>query len=266
MKNLKVYVVFFFLGMIFSSYGVDPAFKKNAKKGIKKMKLYWADEFNKAGIPDSSKWSYNIGNGPDGWGNQELEYYTNESRNSFVENGLLKIKCIKEEYRGHQYTSARLVTKDKFSFKYGRIEVRAKVPDIVGTWPAVWMMGHDIDKVNWPACGEIDIMEHRASELNKIYSALHFPKNHAGNCLVDTTRISGASNEFHLYRLDWSSKSINFYVDDKLYHSVQNSEDKPFNKDFYFLVNLAIGGGFGGSVDPKFVAATFEVDYIRVYK
>lgn len=232
----------------------------------KNLVLAWSDEFDKDGLPDPAKWVYDIGTGSNGWGNAELQYYTNRAENASISNGTLKIRAVKESFQGSAYTSARMLTKGKYEFKYGRVEVRAKVPAGVGTWPAIWMMGNDIGTVGWPACGEADIMEHRGSELNTITAALHYPGRSGGNPVKATTVIPNATTEFHIYRFDWSATSLKFYVDDKLFHEVQNTASIPYNKDFFILLNLAMGGGFGGPVDPAFTNATFEVDYVRVYR
>ena len=183
-----------------------------------------------------------------------------------MNNGTLKIKAIKEDYSGSAYTSTRLLSKSKFEFKYGKIEVRAKVPAAVGTWPAVWMLGADFPGVVWPNCGEIDIIEHRGSELNKIVGALHYPGRFGSNANTNSKVIENAATAFHVYSVDWSTSSIKFYVDETLYHTVNNSSSIPYNKNFFFLINLAMGGGFGGPVDPQFTNEVFEVDYIRVFK
>jgi beta-glucanase (GH16 family) len=230
------------------------------------VNLFWSEEFNTAGAPDQAKWSYDIGNGSGGWGNGELQYYTNRAENVIVQGGLLKIKAIKENYAGFQYTSARIQTKDKFFFKYGKVEIRAKLPAGVGTWPAAWMLGTDIYSTGWPACGEIDIMEHRGSELNKILGTLHYPGRSGGNADGNSRTITNATTEFHTYSVDWTASAIKIYVDDQLIHSVANSASIPFNHDFFFIVNVAMGGTFGGAVDPAFSDASMEVDYIRVYK
>ena len=226
--------------------------------------LYWYDEFNVDGAPDPTKWGYDLGGG--GWGNSELQYYTNRSENVIVSQGVLKIKAIKENYAGSEYTSARLLSKGKFSFKYGRVEIRAKLPAGVGTWPALWMLGSDISSAGWPDCGEIDIMEHRGSELNKIFGTLHYPGRSGGNADGSTKIITNATTEFHIYSVDWTASYIKIYVDDQLYHTVSNSSSIPFNHDFFFIMNVAMGGTFAGSVDPSFTNATMEVDYIRVYR
>lgn len=228
--------------------------------------LFWSEEFNTDGAPNPTKWGYNLGTGDGGWGNQELQYYTSAPANVVVGGGVLKIKAIKESFNGCAYTSSRLVSKDKFAFTYGKVEVRAKIPAGVGTWPAIWMLGTDINTNAWPACGEIDIMEHRGSELNKMFGTLHYPGRFGGNADGSTKVIANATTEFHLYSLDWSATSIKIYIDNVLLHTVANSQSIPFNHDFFFILNVAMGGGFGGPVDPAFTSATMEVDYIRVYK
>ena len=228
--------------------------------------LVWSDEFNTDGAPDAAKWGYDLGTGSGGWGNSELEYYTNRPENVIVQGGVLKIKAIKENYSGSQYTSARMLSKNKFAFTYGRVEVKAKLPAGIGTWPAIWMLGSDIDTNGWPNCGETDIMEHRGSELNKIFGTLHYPGHAGGNANGNTKVITNATTEFHIYKLEWTSSTINIYVDDMLYHTVANSTSIPFNHDFFFILNVAMGGNFAGSVDPLFTNSTMEVDYIRVYK
>jgi beta-glucanase (GH16 family) len=225
--------------------------------------LVWSDEFNTNGAPDPAKWGYDLGGG--GYGNNELEYYTNRPENVLVENGVLKIKAIKENYSGSAYTSARLLSKGKFEFKYGKVEVSAKLPAGVGTWPAIWMLGANANTVGWPDCGEIDIMEHRGNELNKIFGTFHYPGHSGGNADGGTKMISNATTAFHKYSLDWSASVIRIYVDDQLVHSLANSASVPFNHDFFFILNVAMGGTFGGTIDPNFSNATMEVDYIRVY-
>jgi beta-glucanase (GH16 family) len=226
-------------------------------------KLVWSDEFNTDGAPDNSKWGYDLGAG--GWGNNEPQYYTNRPENVIVENGVLKIKTIKESYNGSNYTSARILTKDKFSFKYGKVEFRAKLPSGGGTWPALWMLGDNISTVNWPACGEIDVMEHIGNELNKIHGSLHSPGRSGNTPDTGIVTIANASTEFHVYTADWSASSIKFYVDNQLYYTFVNSASVPFNHNFFLIINCAIGGNFGGAINPNFTSSTFEIDYVRVY-
>lgn len=228
--------------------------------------LIWSDEFNTDGTPNPAKWGYDLGTGSGGWGNSELEYYTSRPENVIVQGGVLKIKAIKESYSGSAYTSTRMLSKGLFSFKYGKVEVSAKLPAGVGTWSAIWMLGIDISTAGWPACGEIDIMEHRGSELNKIFGTLHYPGRSGGNADGNTKIITNASTEFHTYSLDWSATSIKIYVDNLLIHSVVNTTAIPFNHDFFLILNVAMGGTFGGEVDSAFTNATMEVDYVRVYQ
>jgi beta-glucanase (GH16 family) len=230
----------------------------------KVLKLFWADEFNTDGAPDAAKWGYDLGGG--GWGNSELEYYTSRPENVIIQGGVLKIKAIKEAYQGSNYTSTRMITKDKFAFTYGKVEARAKLPAGAGTWPAIWMLGSNISTVPWPACGEIDIMEHVGVTENKIYGTLHYPGRSGGNADGGYTFISNATTAFHLYTVDWTPAAIKIYVDNQLYHTVTNSNSIPFNHDFFFILNVAMGGNFAGAVDPAFTSAAMEVDYIRLYK
>ena len=228
--------------------------------------LVFSDEFDANGAPDPSKWGYDIGTGSGGWGNNELQYYTNRLDNAFVSNGTLKIKAIKENFSGSAYTSARILTQNKFSFKYGKVEVKAKLPVGVGTWPAVWMLGSNITTVSWPACGEIDIMEHKGSQLNKIYGTVHHPARFGGNADGGTRDITNATTEFHIYTMEWNATSIKFLVDGNVFHTVANTSSLPFNQNFFLIMNLAMGGTFGGAVESGFNNATMEIDYIRVYQ
>lgn len=228
--------------------------------------LVWSDEFNTDGPPDSAKWGYDLGTGSNGWGNAELEYYTSRPENVIVQNGVLKITAIKENYNGSAYTSARLLSKDKYAFTYGKVDISAKLPAAVGTWPALWMLGNDIATAGWPACGEVDIMEQRGSELNKIFGTLHYPGHSGSGGVGSTTVISNSSTAFHKYSLEWSSSSIKISVDDVPFFTFANTLGLPFNHDFFFIFNLAMGGNFAGTIDPAFTSDSLEVDYIRVYK
>ncbi len=222
----------------------------------------WSDEFDTNGAPDPSKWNYNLGNN-NGWGNQEVQSYTDEAENVIVEDGYLKITAIND---GGSYTSARIKTEDLFEFTYGRVEVRAKLPTGGGTWPAIWMLGEDYATNIWPACGEIDIMEHVGNNQDVIHSSLHYPGFFAGNAVTKSTTVDGASDDFHMYTVDWSPEEIVFLVDDVVYHTIPNSASIPFNNDFFIILNVAMGGNFGGTIDPGFIQSTMEVDYVRVYQ
>ncbi len=226
--------------------------------------IVWADEFDSPGSPSSAKWGYDIGGG--GWGNNEVQNYTSRTENVYISDGTLKIILKKENYGGSTFTSARMLTKGKFSFRYGRIEVRAKLPAGGGTWPAIWMLGDNLGSAGWPACGEIDIMEHVGNQLNRIFSTMHYPNHSGGNGIGGFTMINTATTEFHKYSMEWSSDSMKFYVDDQLFYAFANSADKPFNQNFFIILNVAMGGNFGGAIDPAFSSAQMEVDYVRVYQ
>ena len=233
------------------------------------LKLLWSDEFDTPGSPDAAKWGFDLGDGcPNvcGWGNNELEWYTNRQENAIVGGGVLKIIAVKESLNGKPYTSARLLSKDKFSFKYGKVEARAKLPAGVGTWAAIWMLGNNISTVSWPACGEIDIMEHLGRDLNKIYGTLHHPGHSGANGDGSTVTISNATTEFHKYTVEWSEPTIKFSVDDAVFYTFTNAAGLPFNQNFFIILNVAMGGNFGGAVDPAFTSAAMEIDYIRVYQ
>jgi len=228
------------------------------------LSVTWSEEFDVPGAPNSSVWGYDIGAG--GWGNNEVQYYTDRRDNSYVSDGTLKIVLKKESYNGSPYTSARLLSKGKYSFKYGKIEVRAKLPAGGGTWPAIWMLGENISSVGWPACGEIDIMEHVGNQLNKIFGTLHHPGHSGGNPDGGNVMISNVTTEFHKYTCEWSSTTIRFYVDEVPFYTFANSAGLPFNQNFFIILNIAMGGNFGGTVDPAFTSGTMEIDYVRVYQ
>jgi beta-glucanase (GH16 family) len=230
------------------------------------LSLIFSDEFDVNGAPDPAKWGYDIGTGSGGWGNNEQQYYTNRSDNVIVQNGLLKITLKKENYSGSSYTSTRMLTANKFSFKYGIVEARAKLPAGGGTWPAIWTLGANINTAGWPASGEMDIMEHKGNDLNRIFGTLHYPGRSGGSADGSSRIISNASTEFHIYKLEWTAASIKIFVDDVLFHTVANSSSLPFNHNFFIIMNVAMGGSFGGAVDPNFNSASMEVDYIRVYQ
>ncbi len=227
--------------------------------------LLWSDEFDYSGTPDSRYWTAEIGNN-NGWGNNEVQYYTNRAENAYVSNGTLKIVMKKEAYEGFEYTSARLITKNKVKFKYGKVEFRAKLPQGGGTWPALWLLGNNIDTVPWPACGEIDVMEHVGNNPGTIIHALHAPAHYAGNGWVRTTTVSNVSSEFHTYTVEWTPSIIKLYVDNLPAHEYANNSGTPFNNDFFLIMNIAVGGTLGGNISPDLSQAVMEVDYVRVYQ
>jgi Glycosyl hydrolases family 16 len=224
--------------------------------------LVWSDEFNTDGTPDSSKWSYDLGAG--GWGNNEVQTYTNSSDNVIVQGGNLKITAKLQPSGG--YTSARLKSENKFEFTYGKIEFRAKLPTGGGTWPALWLLGENYATNTWPGCGEIDVMEHKGNNPNVIYGTLHYPGNSGGGGISNNATFPGVSSGFKVYKAIWTPNSIKFYVDNVLFHSFINNGSVPFNHDFFLIMNVAMGGTFGGTIDSAFSQSSMEVDYVRVYQ
>ncbi|MEA5109298.1 MAG: glycoside hydrolase family 16 protein [Lentimicrobium sp.] len=232
--------------------------------------LVWAEEFNYEGAPNSEYWSYETGD--HGWGNNELQNYTNSIENAFVKNGHLTIRAIKAD---EKWTSARLITRNKQDFLYGRIEASARLPRGRGTWPAIWMMPTDRAYGNWPECGEIDIMEHVGYDPAVVHGTVH---TGAYNHLKDTQlgnslNINGFNESFHVYAIEWTPDKIDFFIDDQKYFTFENDHKGdfmtwPFDKHFHLILNIAIGGGWGGrkGIDPALTEATMEVDYVRAYR
>lgn len=236
-------------------------------------KLLWSDEFDYTGLPDSTRWAYDTGG--HGWGNNELQYYTEaDTNNVIVKDGKLIITARKEVKEKNAYTSARLVTRGRQEFRYGRIEVRAKLPAGRGTWPAIWMLGSDIHEVGWPRCGEIDIMEHVGYDPGVIVGTVHSDLyNHMkGTQISGRMTLSDFDREFHIYAIDWSKEKIDFLIDNQLYLSIPNKyntlEEWPFDAPHYLLLNLAVGGNWGGKegIDDSIFPARFEIDYVRWYE
>lgn len=234
-------------------------------------KLVWSDEFNHKGLPDSSKW--NLEEGGDGYGNNEAQFYTqNRLENARVEEGCLIIEARKENWKNNAYTSAKLSTKGIFALKYGTIEVRAKLPKGRGTWPAIWMMSEDMKE--WPNDGELDIMEHVGYNQGFIHASVHTKKyNHIqGTQKTDTLEVKDASEKFHFYRADWSPEKIEVYVDHQKYFTYHNQEKTydawPFDQKMYLMINLAIGGNWGGKegIDQQIFPQKFYIDYVRIYQ
>lgn len=232
----------------------------------------WADEFNYQGLPDSTKWTFETGG--HGWGNNELQFYTaKRPENARVENGHLVIEARKEDWEGKKYTSTRLISKGKGDWKYGRIEVRARIPKGVGTWPAIWMLA-STDPLNWPDDGEIDIMEHVGFEQGIIHASIHSKKyNHViGTQKTATIPVPDCSANFHVYALDWNKDSIRISIDSNIYFTFTNEHSGspawPFDQPFHLLLNIAIGGDWGGKkgVDDRIFPVRMEIDYVRVYQ
>jgi len=235
-------------------------------------KLIFSDEFDTETTtsPDDSKWKYDLGNGQGGWGNNESQYYTNRTDNVKVEDGLLKITAKKESYLGSEYTSTRMKTQGKFDFTYGRVEVKAKLPSGGGTWPAIWMLGSNITSVSWPACGEVDIMEHVGNNQGTVSSAMHTPSSYGGTVNHDSQYFDDVSTAFHVYAVEWTDEKMVFSVDDKVHYtynpSTKDSSTWPYDAPQFIILNVAMGGGYGGAIDSDFSSSTMEIDYVRVYQ
>jgi len=232
-----------------------------------KRKLLWSEEFNGKTL-NEKVWNIEIGNGcPNcGWGNNERQLYTNE--NHKLVDGKLVITAIKD---GSKYTSTRITTKAKKEFKYGRIEARAKVAVGKGIWPAFWMLGSNIDKVGWPKSGEIDILEYIGRDPDMVYTTLHTQDSHGNTINTKRTKIEEIEEGFHVFAVDWNKDKMDFFVDEKLVYTFQpenKTEDIwPFNQPFYILINMAVGGNFGGpEVDDTIFPQEFIIDYVRVYE
>jgi beta-glucanase (GH16 family) len=262
-----------------SSRYADTTCKRN-------WKLVWSDEFDYSGLPDQSKWNYEEGLVR----NHEKEYYTKERKeNAVVKDGFLYITGIKEHYHNNayklgsenwqtkdsvaDYTSASINTQGKASWKYGKIEVRAKLPTGKGVWPAIWMLGDNISKVGWPGCGEIDIMENVGFEPNNVYATMHFSdpetKKHASNS--KNTQSPTLSGDFHIYSLEWDKKLIRIYLDNTLYQTFDvddagKGRRNGFRHKQYMLLNLALGGDWGGRIDDSIFPQQYVIDYVRVYQ
>lgn len=237
--------------------------------------LVWSDDFNKAAnsAPDSTKWNFDIGRGDNGWGNSELQYYTNRPQNiSHNGNGNLVITAFQESFVDAGFTSGRIKSKGKFAQAYGRFEARLKTPHGPGLWPAFWLLGANIDSVKWPQCGEIDIMEQRGQQPSINNGSIHGPGYSGGNAI---TKAYGLTNgrfdeDFHIYALEWGPEFLDFFVDNFLYQRITPA-DVPgnwvYNQPFYIILNIAVGGnyvGFPTSGTP--FPQSMTIDYVKVYK
>ena len=272
MKKLNLVLVFLIFscsknGSLNSQQAVIPSDNNVIENS--EIKLIWSDEFEIDGPPSPQNWFLETvppNNGS--WWNEEDQYYTNRRKNSIVENGVLKIIALREDYENKKYTSARMTTQNLFDFTYGEVHVRAKLPQGQGTWPAIWMLGNDIGTLNWPQCGEIDIMEHGNKEAGLVSSAVHLANENGDHYyLSGQQKIENESNNFHIYKVKWSSTQIDFFVDDIKHHTFITNFNMPFWKPFFLLLNVAMGGQFtNNNIDSDFISATMEVDYVRVYQ
>ena len=234
-------------------------------------KLVWSDEFDYQGLPDSTKWTYEEGY----IRNKELQYYTRARlENARVENGVLVIETRKDDYEGHPITSASVTTEGKASWSSGRIEVRAKIPSVLGSWPAIWMLGENKPEVGWPECGEIDIMEHVGFDPDTIHANIHTTAyNHVkGTNKGDKIYHPAPEEDFHVYAIEWTQEKIDFYFDGTRYFTYENEgtgdDVWPFDKPHYLILNTAFGGTWGGrqGVDESALPIQFLIDYVRVYQ
>jgi beta-glucanase (GH16 family) len=235
--------------------------------------IAWSDEFSGTAL-DLNVWNQETGNGSNGWGNNELEYYTNNSKNTFVSNGNLVIEARRETTNNFNYTSGRMTTQNKKFFTFGRIDIRAKLPVGKGIWPALWMLGTNIPTAGWPACGEIDIMELIGTYPARVNGTLHWKATNGSHASTgaDYTLSSGDfSQQFHVFSIIWTNNEIKWYIDDQLFVSASAADvgtaDYPFNSDQFFIFNVAVGGNWPGSPDntTTFPQRIF-VDYVRVFQ
>ncbi len=239
-------------------------------------KLIWSDEFNGKGVPDSTFWSYNTGK--TGYGNNEIQNYTSLPENARQENGVLIIEAIKS---GDEWTSARIHTKNKFEFTYGRVVFRAKLPAGSGTWPALWLLGSNFNDVGWPACGEIDVMEHVGRNPGMVLSTIHTPSSYGNTIDTKSIPLPDFDKAFHVYEANWTSEKIEFSIDGNQFYTYnpgeKNNATWPFNNPFFIIINVAMGGNFGSDarletngirngIDPALKSLRMEVDYVRVYQ
>jgi beta-glucanase (GH16 family) len=241
-------------------------------------KLTWSDEFNgpDGSAVDPTKWKHDVGG--TGWGNNELEYYTDGMQNAVVQGGNLVITATAQgasqykcSYGTCKYTSARLLTKGLFSQQYGRFEARAQMPTGKGLWPAIWALGDNIDTVSWPACGEIDFMETIGTDIQTNHGSLHMPSNYGPSGTYKLPNGASYANAFHVFAFEWEPGTIRFYVDGMLYETqtskVPNGDTWEFEHPFFLLINVAVGGQWPGSPDGTTTfPQTLKVDYVRVYQ
>jgi beta-glucanase (GH16 family) len=235
-------------------------------------KLMWSDEFDTPGLPDASKWVYDVGG--NGWGNNELEYYTSgRTENARIENGNLVIEARKESFGGRNYTSARLLTKNKAAWTYGRFEIRAKIPRGKGIWPAIWTLSAN-DPLKWPDDGELDIMESVGFTPHVIYGTAHNKSYNGANGLQkgNNITIETAEDSFHVYKMEWTPKYIDWYVDDIKYFTYGDPgmgfTAWPYYKDFFMILNVAVGGNWGATqgIDDSIFPQQMLIDYVRIYQ
>jgi len=232
--------------------------------------LFWADEFDSASL-DLNSWTHEVGG--NGWGNNELQYYTDRTDNSYLQDGKLVIKAMQENYGGRSYTSARLKTQNKRFWQYGKVEARMKLPYGQGIWPAFWMLGQNISSVGWPACGEIDIMEMIGGQgrENTVYGTAHWDNNgqHAQYGDSYTLSLGTFADDFHNFRIEWDPSAIKWYVDDILFNTINITPSglSEFHQEYFIVLNIAVGGNWPGNPNQSTIFPQYlEIDYVRVYQ
>lgn len=272
-KINKLIILFSFSAVFTLLSGCETDTNQNLPE--RNWQLSWSDEFNgTAGtLPDPTKWNYDIGNGTDGWGNQEFQYYTDRPENLSLDgNGNLVITAKRELFSGAPFTSGRINTQGLFSQKYGRFEARLKTPFGPGIWPAVWMLGSNVSTVSWPQCGEIDIMELRGQFPNIVHGSAHGPGYSEGNSITGSYTLADSrfDKDYHIFAVEWGEDFIDYFVDETLYLRITPEDvtgEWVFDNEFFILMNVAVGGNFVGfpSSQTPFPQQMI-IDYVRVYK
>ena len=241
----------------------------------KSYDLVWNDEFKYTGALDSTKWGYDLGSENGGWGNNEKQYYTNSLSNVKADGDNLVITAKKEKYGSFNYTSARVVTKNKADFTYGYFEVKAKLPSGIGTWPALWLLPTDNVYGGWPNSGEIDMMEMVGTRPNHVLGSIHTRNYNWYNGISvskgESIDVDDTINDYNLYAVEWTEDYINFFVNNELYFTFNNEGDGdykkwPFDQDFHLIFNIAMGGTLGGTISNLFTETSMTIDYVRVYQ
>ena len=243
------------------------------------QELVMADEFDTDNEINADIWTFDIGTGSNGWGNNEEQFYTNRTENISVQNGILIIKALKEDYNGSDYTSSKILTKGLKEQAYGRFEARIQLPTGQGMWPAFWLLGANCgdgtaDTEVWPNCGEIDIMEYRGQDPTVVHGSVHGPGYAAGNAITKRYALENDRFDtgFHVFGIEWTPEYINYYVDDVLYNQITRDQVLKkgawvFDQPFYIIINLAVGGDFIGAPNAETIfPQTMLIDYVRVYK
>lgn len=269
--NVKIALFMTVIKLLLTGFALSACIFAGAQQQPKKWKLTWQENFKGKKL-DTSRWNYEVNDW--GGGNNELQYYTARDSNLYLKGGLLHIRGIKEDYLTKHYTSARITTKGKADFTFGKMEIRAKIPTGRGMWPAIWMLPTDEKFGGWPTSGEIDIMETKGQYPDTLYGTMHFGNKWPGNRykggVTQHEGPGGYGDGFHTYGIEWQKDSIAWFVDGRKYFETNISDvagyTYPFNERFHFILNLAIGGGFVGDPDETIQSREFLVDYVKVWK